>query len=499
MKIRISARRSDLARLQAYQVGNALRRTHRGLEVEYLFKESLGDKNQEDPLWKMPAQGVFTEDFARDLLSDQTDLVVHSWKDMPTQTREGLLVAATLKRADPRDLLLLRKDALEAFRARAAGAPKLTLLTSSPRRIFSAEASLRSLLPFPVEALETKPVRGNILTRLRKLGAGEGHGLFVAKAALDRLLSSQEEEFRAGREEIRALLGNFQWMALPLSLFPTAAAQGALAVEMRASSAHLYTLVSAIHHAETFDCVTRERALLASFGGGCHQKIGVTSIPHPRLGWAEFFHGEPDGQPASRRLTFGLASLPVPPGSSCWPETTRPVFSRKMLAGVPNPGGDLFVSRTDALPENWNLSAEQCLWAAGTRTWRKLAARGIWVHGCADGLGESLPEVEDLLGRRAAWTKLTHEGSTNDRHFSCLATYRLEPLGVTAPPLVESYFWPSESLFRWALAKKPAIRDKKHAAGPGFTADAIEKELGRPIDVYYNYSHWRTGDAYQES
>lgn len=490
MKVRISARRSDLARLQAYQVGNALRRAHRGLEVEYLFKESLGDRNQEDPLWKMPAQGVFTEDFVRDLLDEKTDLVVHSWKDLPTQPRPGLLIAATLKRADPRDLLLIRKEFV--------GAKQLRLLTSSPRRTFSAQASLRPLLPFPVQEIETLPVRGNILTRLKKLAAGEGDGLFVAKAALDRLLSAEEEEFKAARGEIRTLLDGFRWMALPLSLFPTAAAQGALAVEMRAHSANLYHLVSSIHHGETFDCVERERALLASFGGGCHQKIGVTSIPHPRFSWVEFFHGEPEGHAASRKISFGNSPLPVPPGSAYWPENARPIFRRKLLHGVMNPGADLFVSRADALPEKWSVSEDQCIWAAGVRTWRKLAARGIWVHGTADGLGESLPEVEDLLGRRASWTKLTHDGSQNDRHFPCLATYQLEPLVVSAPPLVESYFWPSESLFRWAVSKRPEIRGKKHAAGPGYTADALEKELGHPIDIYYNYSHWRTGDAYQE-
>ncbi|MGZ3731793.1 MAG: hydroxymethylbilane synthase, partial [Bdellovibrionota bacterium] len=88
MKVRIAARRSDLARLQAYQVGAALRKHHRGLEIEFLFKESLGDKNQSDALWKMPARGVFTEDFVADLREGRTDLVVHSWKDLPTEKRE---------------------------------------------------------------------------------------------------------------------------------------------------------------------------------------------------------------------------------------------------------------------------------------------------------------------------------------------------------------------------------------------------------------------------
>src|ERR1700757_1513358 len=99
MKLRIGARRSDLARLQAYQVGAALKRVRRGLEIDYLFKESLGDQNQNDPLWKMPARGVFTEDFVADLREGRTDIVVHSWKDLPTEPREGLALAATLPRA----------------------------------------------------------------------------------------------------------------------------------------------------------------------------------------------------------------------------------------------------------------------------------------------------------------------------------------------------------------------------------------------------------------
>lgn len=494
MRIRISARRSDLARLQAYQVGNAIKRAQRGLEVVYLFKESLGDKNQADPLWKMPERGVFTEDFADDLLRGETDLVVHSWKDMPTETRPGLKVAATMKRADPRDLLLLRKDCL--------GKADLLLLTSSPRRAFNAAAELKGLLPFPTTRIETKPVRGNIATRLKKLQAGEGHGLFLAKAALDRLLSSQEEEFAAARDEIRALLAQFHWMALPLSLFPTAAAQGALAVEIRADRADLVDRLAALQHQETFDCVGRERGQLAAFGGGCHQKIGVSCLPHPRFGWVEFFHGEPEGKSASRAMKFGTAPGKKAPASH-WPENgmagLKGIFHRSAISGVSNPGGDLFVARAESLPKDWNIAEGQCVWAAGPLTWKKLAARGIWVHGCSDGLGESLPEAEDLLGRRCSWTKLTHADSGNDHLFSCLATYRLEPRPEATIPLVDAYFWPSESLFQWALARRPEIRGKKHAAGPGFTATAIEKELGHPIDVYYNYSHWKTGDAYEES
>ncbi len=501
-KIRIAARRSDLARLQAYQVGAALQRVRPALELEFHFKESLGDKNQHDPLWKMPAQGVFTEDFTTDLLEGKTDLVVHSWKDLPTAARPGLAVAATLPRADPRDLLLLRNGAV--------GKVQLTLLTSSPRRTFSTAAHLAPLLPFAVESITTKPVRGNILTRLKKLALAEGDGLFIAKAALDRLLESTEEEFADCRKEIQGLLADFHWMVLPLSLFPTAPAQGALAIEIKGDRDDLRELLSLIHHHETALCVERERRAFAKFGGGCQQKIGITVQPHRRFGQIEFFHGHPDGQPELRKLTFARAPLPLAPHLSFWPENSGSVFLRRALSNVPNPGGPLFAARADAIPDHWKIAFNQPVWSAGTRTWRKLAKRGIWVNGSSDGLGEKIPEVQALLNvslnrssgaacASSVWTKLTHAESSNDSRFPCLPTYCLEAQADSAPPLVDSYFWSSESLFRWALARCPGIRAARHAAGPGYTAEIIEKELGRSIDVYYNYAHWRSGNACDEN
>jgi hydroxymethylbilane synthase len=489
-KIRIGSRRSDLARLQSYQVGAELLRHHPDLEIEYQFKESLGDQNQHDPLWKMPARGVFTEDFVDDLRSGRTDIVVHSWKDLPTEPRMGLALAATLPREDPRDLLL--------FRPQSIGKSELTLLTSSPRREFATQASLKKLLPFPVASIRTKPVRGNIATRLRKLGDAEGDGLFVAKAALDRLLGARvpQEDFSRSRADLLHHLAGLRFMVLPLSLFPTAPAQGALAIETAASRTDLRELLGPLHDPVTFDCVLAERKRFSAYGGGCHQRIGITVLPHERLGRVEFFHGHPDGREPFREVR--VHPEPPRPKAPLWPGTMAPVFERETLPGVKNPGGGLFVTRADALPEWWPAIPGQPIWAAGVKTWEKLARRGIWVNGSSDGLGETIPELNGLQPE-IPWTKLTHEDSANSRRFDCLATYRLVPRGESTPPEAASYFWVSESQFRWALAKRPEIRQARHAAGPGYTADAIEKELGRSIDVYYNYAHWRTGNAADET
>ena len=112
MRVTIASRRSDLARIQAYQVGEALRATHPQIEIEYSFHESLGDKNLNDPLWQMPEKGVFTQDFREGLLRGDFDLVVHSWKDLAIEDDAETEIAATLPRADARDLLLVRERSL---------------------------------------------------------------------------------------------------------------------------------------------------------------------------------------------------------------------------------------------------------------------------------------------------------------------------------------------------------------------------------------------------
>ena len=116
-------------------------------------------------------------------MTDDADLVVHSWKDLPIESHAGTMVAATLERADPRDVLLVRRDVVRDKPA------ALSVLSSSPRRAWQLTTSLAPLLPWPTSELRMLPVRGNIPTRLKKLLTGDGDALVVAKAALDRLLS----------------------------------------------------------------------------------------------------------------------------------------------------------------------------------------------------------------------------------------------------------------------------------------------------------------------
>ena len=165
MRLKISARKSDLARLQAYTVGETLQKKIENLEIEYRFKESLGDINLHDPLWKIPEKGVFTEDFFGELISGETDMVVHSWKDLPTEGKSETFIAATLPRADQRDLLLFKKSSFASVKE----SRHLKVFSSSPRRSHNLTPFLKSHFPWGLDNVSFESVRGNIPTRIRKL------------------------------------------------------------------------------------------------------------------------------------------------------------------------------------------------------------------------------------------------------------------------------------------------------------------------------------------
>src|SRR2546430_2115130 len=164
MRLILAARRSELARIQALQVGCLLEKANLQLKIEYSFHESLGDRNQNDPLWQMPEKGVFTQDLREGLLARRYDLAVHSWKDLAIEEDEQTEIAATLPRADIRDLLLVRRDKWDE--AKRTG--RLTILTSSPRRSYNLDSFLRRALPARLTELIFEPVRGNVPTRVRK-------------------------------------------------------------------------------------------------------------------------------------------------------------------------------------------------------------------------------------------------------------------------------------------------------------------------------------------
>lgn len=489
MRLVIAARKSDLARIQAQQVGNSLKNKFSDLEIEYHFRESLGDKNLNDPLWKMPERGVFTEDFHKGLVAGDFDLVVHSWKDLPVENRPETEIAATLPREDMRDLLLLKKSSL--------GKKDVTLLSSSPRRAYNLGNALPKLLPSPMTVSKFEPVRGNVQTRVKKLLEGEADGLIVAKAAFDRMLSTTADEFKESREFLRESLKKLNWMALPLSLNPTAAAQGALAIEIRAGREDIKKRLQAIHDEATFHAVQNERRELKKWGGGCHQKIGI-SILERSYGRVIFARGVRD---SGEIIFLDLVedSQEFKAGDYFPKDKTSRWFERQPMAY-----GDEYknyrahwVSKAEALPQDVQLPLDAVIWTGGLKTWETLASRGFWVNGSTESLGEQEPErLENLVGD-LQWCKWTHKEGTSDRAH-VMKTYELIPR-ATQPVLsekIQHFYWMSGSSFKEALKSYKWLLNKTHWCGPGSTAETIASELKKhsasgALHIALNFEEWQ--------
>ena len=265
--LKIVSRQSPLARIQAQLVAKEIRNQFPNINLEHIYKSTLGDADLTTPLNKMPDVGVFTNDIRNDLLNGEADIAVHSWKDLPVDLEKGTKISATIKRADKRDMFFIKKESL--------GKQKLSILSSSPRREKNLSLFLPLALPFESN-ISFKDVRGNIHTRLKKLIEGNDDGLVVAKAAIERLIELNDDEFFDDKKELLKIVKNFKWMVLPISQNPCAAGQGALAIESREGDSEVDKIMKSINNLSIFDEVEKERNLLKSFGGGCHQKIGVT-------------------------------------------------------------------------------------------------------------------------------------------------------------------------------------------------------------------------------
>jgi hydroxymethylbilane synthase len=238
-RLRIATRRSPLALWQAEHVAARLREAT-GVETELVSLDTSGDRRQDRPVWEIGGQGVFVKEVQAALADGRADLAVHSAKDLPSRTADGLALAAVPVRDDPRDVLV--------GRALADLGPGATVATGSVRR--------RAQLSWWRPDLTFAGLRGNISTRLSRVPPG---GVIVmAAAALNRL----------------GIEGVVTDVLDPGVVLPQVG-QGAVAVECRNSDDEVIGLLAAIDDPVAHAEVTAERAYLARLGGGCDLPVGA--------------------------------------------------------------------------------------------------------------------------------------------------------------------------------------------------------------------------------
>ena len=238
MTLKIGTRGSALALAQAQTVASSL-------GAELVVIQSEGDRSTAS-IASLGGSGVFAAALREALLAGRVDAVIHSYKDLPTAPTAGLVIAAVPKRADARDALCAR-DGLTLTDLPAGS----RVGTGSPRR--------RAQLLSRRSDLEVVELRGNVDTRLGRVGSEDADrhldAVVLAAAGLERL----------GRlDAVTEYFGIDDW--------PTAPAQGALAVETRAGDAKP---VAKVDHKPSRLTAEAERAVLALLEAGCAAPVGA--------------------------------------------------------------------------------------------------------------------------------------------------------------------------------------------------------------------------------
>jgi hydroxymethylbilane synthase len=233
--VRIGTRASELALRQARL-------------VELVTFKTTGDKNLDQPLSEIGAKGLFTHEIETALSKGKIDCAVHSLKDLPTESPNGLEISAQLEREDPRDVLVVN---------RITGAENLEDLPAGSR-VGTSSLRRRAQLLARRPDLEVVELRGNVPTRLSKVESGKVHAAILAAAGLIRLEVQQR---------ITAYLDPTTWIPAP--------GQGAIAIQARTDDERMRELLSPLNHEPTSIATAAERAFLAALEGGCQVPIGA--------------------------------------------------------------------------------------------------------------------------------------------------------------------------------------------------------------------------------
>jgi hydroxymethylbilane synthase len=252
-RLTAGSRGSALARRQTELVIEALRRATPDIEIEAVTVQTEGDRRQDVSLEAFGGEGVFVKDIERRLQQGEIDLAVHSLKDMPAETPDGLTIGAVLPRGDARDVLVSR-DGL-----RLPDLPPGARLGSDSRRRAVQVLALRP-------DIETISIRGNVDTRLNKVQAGDYDGVLLAAAGLERLdrLNAVSQYFTI--EEVLPAVG-----------------QAVLAIECRAGDAEVLELLRGVDDPPTRSAITAERAFLRRLGAGCRLPVGAYAEVNGRM------------------------------------------------------------------------------------------------------------------------------------------------------------------------------------------------------------------------
>ncbi|MDH4128292.1 MAG: hydroxymethylbilane synthase [Spirochaetota bacterium] len=242
--IKIATRGSQLALIQSNFVKKWIETHNTQLTVELKIIKTTGDKILDSPLSKVGEKGLFVKEIEESLLDKETDIAVHSMKDVPTVLPQDLHIIAIGEREDPRDVLI--SNSYDSILKLPSGAK---IGTSSLRR----QVQLLNRLP----SLNIVDIRGNLNTRLNKLESEKLDGIILAAAGVKRM------GWESRITEV-----------IPHNVCIPAVGQGAIGIESRVDNDYVNSIMKMFNHSLTHTCIIAERSMMRRLEGGCQVPIG---------------------------------------------------------------------------------------------------------------------------------------------------------------------------------------------------------------------------------
>lgn len=245
----IGSRGSDLALWQAHFVKGELEKLNCSVEIKII--KTQGDQIQHLSFDKLEGKGFFTKEIEDALLKGEVDLAVHSHKDLETTSPEGLIISCVSERANPADVLLVRKDVMVSGNLWSLK-HNAVVGTSSARR--------KSQVLAHRPDVKLKDLRGNVPTRIDKLRQGLYDAILLAKAGVDRLEINLDE---------------FEVVVMDPTSFVPAPAQGVLGLQIRDTDTELHEILQNMNYPDVQRRISLERSVLNKMEGGCQLPLGV--------------------------------------------------------------------------------------------------------------------------------------------------------------------------------------------------------------------------------
>jgi hydroxymethylbilane synthase len=499
----IACRGSWLSLAQAELFIQKVRGVFPTLQLEIKIIETSGDREQSVPLHLVEGKDFFTREIQEALNNGEADFAVHSMKDVSSLDFFTAGQYAVIDRELLQDVAIFNPG----ITTKLQRGETITIGTSSPRRSNMATGFLRKALPqlsnIPVTVV-AESIRGNVDTRLQKLHNNQYDGIILAAAGLNRLL-----RFPPAKEKVSTLLQHKKLMLLPLFECPPAAGQGAIVAEASNENSDAIAVLNAVNNESLTEAIKRERVYAQRYGYGCSQQFGVF---HLDTGSISFTYASGKTDAAGSFTEWDFDAVPEVNGKQLFSSTDhmKSFFSYQYsdVLEIDENAAAFFISSYKVVHSEKirNQIENKRVWASGTKTWYDLAKKGIWVEGCADGLGFNFlsqvfkcPLTAIDTGRLQILTNNSSKAHWLKDGLNAAGTYELEgnlPEAIKKEIAnADIIFWTSYQ--QYELCKQFLKAGVEHVCPSGKTA-ALLKEAGlNPVifPTIKSFIDWRKKTA----